>query len=90
MSTIEQLGRPEVMIVPNSWHRADAAVFKERYPNLKVVCPKAAMDKVNEKVKVDISAEEYFATSSSSSGVTPIAVGRNYPTHPLICLSYHR
>jgi len=73
MAQLEQLGRPEVMIVPNSWHRADAAVFKERYPNLKVVCPKAAMTKVNEKVKVDISAEEYFA-NSSSSGVTPITV----------------
>jgi hypothetical protein len=53
MDEIERLGRPEVLVVPNGFHRADAAVWKDRYPAMRVVCPEAARPKVEEVVKVD-------------------------------------
>jgi hypothetical protein len=54
VTIIESLGRPEVMIVPNGHHRADAAVYKQRYPNLSVVCPKGSQTAVAEKVQVKL------------------------------------
>jgi hypothetical protein len=53
MQAIEAWGTPSVLVVPNSWHRLDARVFKERYPGLQVVCPEAARRKVEEVVPVD-------------------------------------
>jgi hypothetical protein len=53
MAALEALGRPAVMVVPNTFHRLDAAVWKARYPDLRVVCPEAARKKVEEVVKVD-------------------------------------
>ena len=43
---LEALGPPEVLIVPNRMHRLDAAVYKERYPKIRVVCPAAARQHV--------------------------------------------
>lgn len=60
MKRLEQLGKPEVLIVPNGFHRLDAAVWKERYPNLVVVAPKAALDKAKEKVAVTATCEEFL------------------------------
>lgn len=57
MKQLEALGEPAVMIVPNRFHRLDAAVFKHRYPHLKVLCPDAARKFVEQKVAVDGSCE---------------------------------
>lgn len=53
MAALEALGTPRVMVVPNGFHRMDAAAWKARYPDLRVVCPAAVRAKVEEKVKVD-------------------------------------
>ena len=53
MKEIETFGTPEVLIVPNSFHRLDAAVYKQRYPKLRVLCPSAATKKVAQVVPVD-------------------------------------
>jgi len=58
MKEIEAFGTPEVMIVPNGFHRLDAKVFKDRYPQLKVLAPKAAMKKVAQVVPVDGSLDD--------------------------------
>lgn len=75
MKKLEMLGEPRVLIVPNRFHRMDAAVFKERYPALKVLCPAAATAKVEEKVAVDGSCEEYLpklgVTCHSPPGIKP-------------------
>ena len=59
MAAIEELGTVEVLIIPNSYHRADAAVFKKRYPNAKVACPPGWVRKgVSEVVPVDMDSRE--------------------------------
>ncbi|MCA9713471.1 MAG: hypothetical protein H6713_00160 [Myxococcales bacterium] len=47
------LGRPAVMIVPNGWHRIDAARYKARFPELRVVCPAGSRARVEQRVAVD-------------------------------------
>lgn len=53
MAEIEQFGTPSVLVVPNSFHRQDAAIFKQRYPQLQVVCPAKARKRVGKIVPVD-------------------------------------
>ena len=53
MREIEGFGRPEVLVVPNGFHRLDAKVFKERYPALRVFAPAGGAKKVGQVVKVD-------------------------------------
>jgi hypothetical protein len=65
MKEIESFGTPRVLVVPNGFHRLDAAVFKKRYPDLKVVCPGGARKKVEQVVAVDAS----YATAPSDHSV---------------------
>jgi len=58
MSQIEALGSLDYMIVPNKYHRLDATLFKEKYENVKVICPSAIRLKVENKVTVDKSVED--------------------------------
>jgi hypothetical protein len=58
MKEIEAFGEPKVLVVPNSFHRLDAKVFKERYPALRVFCPAGGAKKVEQVVKVDGSYED--------------------------------
>lgn len=53
MRALEHLGNPKVLVVPNGFHRMDAAAWKARYPELKVVAPAAVKAKVEEVVKMD-------------------------------------
>ena len=53
MTWLEGLGEPQVLVVPNGFHRLDAARYKARYPKLRVICPKAARTRVATKVVVD-------------------------------------
>ncbi|MCW6038549.1 hypothetical protein K4A83_20050 [Spirulina subsalsa FACHB-351] len=58
MTALESLGTPTLMIVPNRIHRLDAALFKQRYPQLQVITPQVAKPYVEEIVTVDGIAEE--------------------------------
>lgn len=58
MEKLEAWGKPELLVVPNGYHRLDAANFKRRYPDAKVVCPAGAKKKVEEVVPVDLSYAE--------------------------------
>jgi hypothetical protein len=53
MARIEAMGLPAVLIVPNDAHRLDAAIWKRRYPEIKVLTPRGARDAVAEVVPVD-------------------------------------
>jgi hypothetical protein len=53
MREIEAWGKPAVLVVPNGYHRLDAMVFKQRYPALKVLCPRGATKAVAEVVAPD-------------------------------------
>jgi hypothetical protein len=58
MQKLESLGRPAMMIVPSDGHRADAPAWKERYPDLRVLCPVHARAGVEKVVKVDATCED--------------------------------
>ncbi len=58
MQQIEALGSLEYMIVPNKYHRLDAQLYKQRYPNIKVICPAAIRSNAEKKVSVDNTVGE--------------------------------
>ena len=58
MDRLESLGNPTVLIVPNRIHRLDALLYKQRYPDLQIVCPAAARSFVEAVVPVDGLAED--------------------------------
>jgi hypothetical protein len=60
LKDISALGNPTHLIVPNSMHRLDAAFYKEKFPQIRVVCPAAAVEKVSKEVVVDGTCEEEF------------------------------
>ena len=53
MKEIEGFGAPEILIVPNGFHRLDSKVFKQRYPKLRVLAPAGGRKKVEQVVAVD-------------------------------------
>ena len=53
MARIEAMGPPAILIVPGDAHRMDAAIWKQRYPDLRVLTPPGAAQKVGEVVPVD-------------------------------------
>lgn len=60
---LESFGKPKYVVVPNPDHRLDAHYFKEHYPEIMVVCPKAARSKVEEQIAVDETCESVFSGS---------------------------
>lgn len=75
MVRLESLGTPKILIVPNRIHRLDAGVYKQRYPQLRVVCPAAAKPYVQQSVAVDGIAEEvlpaYGIICHEPAGIRP-------------------
>lgn len=58
MGWLEGLGRPAHLVVPNGYHRMDAARFKARYPDIEVLCPPGARKRVEQVVPVDATYED--------------------------------
>lgn len=50
---LEAWGTPQVLVVPNGYHRLDAHAYKQRYPALRVLAPRGGRAKVEEVVPVD-------------------------------------
>lgn len=61
MQQLEGLGPPRVMIVASPFHSLHEALYKQRYPQLTVLCPAAARSKVEGEVSVDGTVEEQLA-----------------------------
>jgi hypothetical protein len=59
MAQLEAQGPIRYLVVPNGYHRLDISVFKDRYPQAKVLCPRGARDKVAEVVAVDGTYEDF-------------------------------
>ena len=57
MSELEALGTPEILLVPNRFHRMDAAAWKARYPQIQVIAPKAARRFVDSVVPTEADCE---------------------------------
>ena len=59
MATVDSLGRPAFLVVPNGFHREDAQAWKTRYPAMRVVAPEWARSAVEEVVKVDDTVGDF-------------------------------
>ena len=59
MQSLETWGRPAWLIVPNDHHRLDAGVWKTRYPDIRVITPAGAREKVAETVAVDAVSADF-------------------------------
>lgn len=61
MAQLDAWGPVTALIVPNGYHRLDARIFKDRYPQARVYCPRGATAKVAEVVPVDGAYEDFPA-----------------------------
>lgn len=59
MARIERFGKPTFYIAPSALHRMDVKPWKQRYPELVIICPPAARSRVEEQVKVDTVAPDF-------------------------------
>lgn len=59
MAELEAWGEPAFLVVPNGYHRMDAAAFRARYPRVKVMCPHGASKRVSQVVPVDLTYDAY-------------------------------
>lgn len=53
MAEIDAWGKVTTLVVPNGYHRLDAKVFADRYPEARVVCPMGARAKVAQVVPAE-------------------------------------
>jgi hypothetical protein len=58
MAELEAFGAPAFLIVPNGFHRMDSSIYKQRYPAIVVLCPRAAMKKISQVVEVSGHLDE--------------------------------
>ena len=58
MKALDAWGRVAVIFVPNGLHRQDARIWKDRYPEAKVVAPAGARKKIASIVPVDATCED--------------------------------
>ena len=59
MRVLESFGKPAFLVVPSDKHRIDAKIWKERYPQIKVVAPSGSLTKIEKVVKVDTTDPEF-------------------------------
>lgn len=59
MRRIEAWGQLAFLVVPNGFHRMGAPAYKERYPDMRVVCPPGAKKRVAKVVAVDATYDDY-------------------------------
>lgn len=59
MREIDAWGEVRYVVVPNAYHRLDCARFKRRYPDAKIVCPRAAVKRVTELVPVQLTFDKF-------------------------------
>jgi hypothetical protein len=58
MQELEAFGRPAYVVVPGAFHRQDARIWKDRYPQAKVVSPRGAAKRVASIVPVELGYDE--------------------------------
>jgi len=59
MEQLEAFGAPCFLVVPGDAHRLDAKIYKQRYPNLRVVTPPGALKRVEQAVAVDATDADF-------------------------------
>jgi hypothetical protein len=74
MKRVDAWGEVTAIVVPNGWHRLDARVYKDRYPEARVYCPAGSRKQVEQVVPVDGTYEQ-FPADEAVSFVTLDGVG---------------
>ena len=88
VQAIETLGTPSVLVVPNWHHKCCAAVWKQRYPDILVVCPEVAKETVEKTtVPVNASTQAWSEMEEWSKWVTIRTIDGWAPFENLIELS---
>ncbi|HEX6273975.1 MAG TPA: hypothetical protein VFZ53_13095 [Polyangiaceae bacterium] len=59
MHALERFGTPSFLVIPSAIHRMDAKIWKERYPDMKVIAPDGARAKVEQIVPVDATHVDF-------------------------------
>jgi hypothetical protein len=59
MEALERFGAPAFLVIPSSIHRMDAKIWKDRYPEMKVIAPDGARAKVEKVVPVDATHADF-------------------------------
>lgn len=59
MQALERYGTPSFLIIPSEIHRMDAKIWKDRYPELRVIAPPGARVKAEEFVGVDTTQPDF-------------------------------
>lgn len=70
LKEIEALGTPTILVVPNGMHREDAAIWKDKFPKIVVVCPIYDKKKISDVVPIDMTMDEWVKLDDWSSFVT--------------------
>ncbi len=78
MSALEAFGRPAYLVVPSDEHWLDANTWKHRYPEIQVVAPEGAREKVEESSTVSTVAP-HFNDPNVQSVTVPGTRGREAP-----------
>jgi hypothetical protein len=58
MKEVEAFGKPAFLVVPNAFHKQDSIIYKQRYPQISVLCPQTARKKVSQIVEVAGNLDE--------------------------------
>lgn len=69
MAVLEAFGRPAFLIVPNGHHRLDAPAWKARFPDIQVVAPAGARERVQKVVTVDTTTPAFGDAAIDFVGV---------------------
>jgi len=69
MRELDSLGKVKYILVPSSFHRLDAGVYKNRYPDAQVICPRDIEKAVSKAVHVDGFVEDVLHSQYSSKGI---------------------
>ncbi|RMG98509.1 MAG: hypothetical protein D6705_05735 [Deltaproteobacteria bacterium] len=63
MARLLELGQPTWVIVPSGFHRMDIARYRERFPGITVLAPRAGRARIEKVARVDLVYEEFDGTS---------------------------
>jgi hypothetical protein len=53
LQALEALGRPAYEIIPHANHQRDAAFYRQRYPQMQVLCPAGERHRLGDRVAID-------------------------------------
>jgi hypothetical protein len=58
MAQLDALGEPAFLVVPSGIHRLDARPWKDRYPNVVVIAPAGARERIGEVLSIDATSAD--------------------------------